>query len=52
MNQANRYIASLKSIPISKKIAALNPFFMLVSIKIKKAGPRIKLMSIPKTTPF
>ena len=23
---ANRYIASLKSIPISKKIAALNPF--------------------------
>jgi hypothetical protein len=32
----------------SKTIAALNPFNILVSSKIKKTGPIIKLKKIPK----
>ena len=45
-------MASLESIPKSRNTAALNPFFMLVSIKIKKAGPSIKLIIIPNKIPF
>ena len=47
-----RYKASLNKIPTSKKTADLNPFLILVSINIKKAGPTKKLMNIQKNTPF
>ena len=45
-------MASLRRIPISKNIADLNPFLILVSNKTKKAGPSKKLNKNPKIIPL
>ena len=43
--------ASASITPISKAIAALKPLVILVSIRIKKTGPIIKLRKNPRVIP-